>query len=139
MECGLLDEHAILVYKKQENIYEKTSRCVLGWNDIQIAGSQLERCIVMEQNLPVMIWALSRQNLSSGYRLSKFQTSLLRDLARKWSLYLFYVLLYVTFFHSSFAVILMGKRQLVALFSLSSWCLLMVGSSSQCHRFVCGL
>ena len=32
-------------------------------------------------------------------------------------------LLYV---HSSFAIILMGKRQLVALLSLSSWCLVMV-------------
>ena len=32
-------------------------------------------------------------------------------------------LLYV---HSSFAIILMGKRKLVALLSLSSWCLLMV-------------
>ena len=32
-------------------------------------------------------------------------------------------LLYV---HSSFAIILMGKRELVALLSLSSWCLLMV-------------
>ena len=32
-------------------------------------------------------------------------------------------LLYV---HSSFAIILMGKRKLVALFSLSSWCLVMV-------------
>ena len=32
-------------------------------------------------------------------------------------------LLYV---HSSFAIILMGKRKLVDLFSLSSWCLLMV-------------
>ena len=32
-------------------------------------------------------------------------------------------LLYV---HSSFAIILMGKRELVALFSLSSWCLVMV-------------
>ena len=28
--------------------------------------------------------------------------------------------------HSSFAIILMGKRKLVALLSLSSWCLLMV-------------
>ena len=33
------------------------------------------------------------------------------------------ILLYV---HSSFAIILMGKRKLVALLSLSSWCLLMV-------------
>ena len=33
-----------------------------------------------------------------------------------------YTLLYV---HSSFAIILMGKRELVALVSLSSWCLLM--------------
>ena len=33
------------------------------------------------------------------------------------------VLLYV---HSSFAIILMGKRELVALLSLSSWCLMMV-------------
>ena len=32
-------------------------------------------------------------------------------------------LLYV---HSSFAIILMGKRELVALLSLSSWCLVMV-------------
>ena len=32
-------------------------------------------------------------------------------------------LLYV---HSSFAIILMGKRELIALLSLSFWCLLMV-------------
>ena len=32
-------------------------------------------------------------------------------------------LLYV---HSSFAIILMGKREQVALLSLSSWCLMMV-------------
>ena len=32
-------------------------------------------------------------------------------------------LLYV---HSSFAIILMGKRKLVALLSLSSWCLMVV-------------
>ena len=32
-------------------------------------------------------------------------------------------LLYV---HSSFAIILMGKRELVVLFSLSSWCLVIV-------------
>ena len=32
-------------------------------------------------------------------------------------------LLYV---HSSFAIILMGKRELVALLSLSSWCLIIV-------------
>ena len=34
--------------------------------------------------------------------------------------YVFCTLLYV---HSSFAIILMGKRELVALLSLSSWCL----------------
>ena len=34
-----------------------------------------------------------------------------------------YTLLYV---HSSFAIILIGKRKLVALLSLSSWCLLVV-------------
>ena len=34
-----------------------------------------------------------------------------------------YTLLYV---HSSIAIILMGKRELVALLNLSSWCLLMV-------------
>ena len=34
-----------------------------------------------------------------------------------------YALLYV---HSSFAIILMGKRELVALLSLSSWCLVVV-------------
>ena len=32
-------------------------------------------------------------------------------------------LLYV---HSSIAIILMGKRELIALFNLSSWCLVMV-------------
>ena len=36
---------------------------------------------------------------------------------------LFCTLLYV---HSSFAIIFMGKRELVALLSLSSWCLLVV-------------
>ena len=35
----------------------------------------------------------------------------------------FVTLLYV---HSSFAIILMGKRELVALLSLSSWCLVIV-------------
>ena len=35
-----------------------------------------------------------------------------------------YTLLYV---HPSIAIILMGKRELVALFYLSSWCLVMVG------------
>ena len=39
---------------------------------------------------------------------------------------MFYVLLYVTYVHSSFATILMGKRELVAFLSLSSWCLVMV-------------
>ena len=34
-----------------------------------------------------------------------------------------YTLLYV---HSSIAIILMGKRELVALLNLSSWCLMMV-------------
>ena len=47
-------------------------------------------------------------------------------------------LLYV---HSSFAIILMGKRELVALLSLSSWCLMMVlwlflAVSWDCLRFV---
>ena len=39
---------------------------------------------------------------------------------------MFYVLLYVTLCPSSFAIILMGKRELVALLSLSSWCLVVV-------------
>ena len=39
---------------------------------------------------------------------------------------MFYVLLYVTFFHSSIAIILMGKRELVASLILSSLCLMMV-------------
>ena len=43
------------------------------------------------------------------------------------SLLLFYVLLYVTLYvHSSIAIILMGKRELIALLNLSSWCLVMV-------------
>ena len=46
-------------------------------------------------------------------------------------------LLYV---HSSIAIILVGKRELVALHDLSSWCLVMVdGSSSRCRGVVCGL
>ena len=39
-----------------------------------------------------------------------------------WSMY-FCTLLYV---HSSIAIILMGKRELIALLNLSSWCLVMV-------------
>ena len=39
---------------------------------------------------------------------------------------MFYVLLYVTYVHSSIAIILMGKRELVVLLNLSSWCLVMV-------------
>ena len=43
--------------------------------------------------------------------------------------------------HSSIAIILMGKRELVALLNLSSWCLVMVERlfSSWCHGVVCGL
>ena len=44
-------------------------------------------------------------------------------------------LLYV---HSSIAIILMGKRELVALLDLSSWCFVS-GSSSLCHGVVCSL
>ena len=48
------------------------------------------------------------------------------------------MLLYV---HSSIAIILMGKRELVALLNLSSWCLVMVGRlflamPRGCLRFV---
>ena len=39
---------------------------------------------------------------------------------------MFYVLLYVTYVHFSIAIILTGKRKLVALLNLSSWCLVMV-------------
>ena len=39
---------------------------------------------------------------------------------------MFYVLLYVTDVRSSFAIILMGNSELVALLSLSSWCLVIV-------------
>ena len=47
-------------------------------------------------------------------------------------------LLYV---HSSIAIILMGKRELVALLGLSSWCLVVVGQvflavPRSCLRFV---
>ena len=47
-----------------------------------------------------------------------------------------FTLLYV---HSSIAIILMGKRELVALLNLSSWCLVMVEwleVSWGCLRFV---
>ena len=44
------------------------------------------------------------------------------------------------YIHSSIAIILMGKRELVALLNLSSWCVVMVsGSSSGCHGVLCGL
>ena len=36
------------------------------------------------------------------------------------------VLCYVLYVHSSIAIILMGKRELIALLNLSSWCLVMV-------------
>ena len=47
-------------------------------------------------------------------------------------------LLYV---HSSIAIMLVGKRELVALHNLSSWCLMMVGwlflvSATECSAFV---
>ena len=46
-------------------------------------------------------------------------------------------LLYV---HFSIAIILMGKRELIALLYLSSWCLVWLsGSSSRCHGVVCSL
>ena len=41
-------------------------------------------------------------------------------------------LLYV---HSSIAIILMGKRELIALLNLSSWCLVMVERLLDLHRF----
>ena len=47
-------------------------------------------------------------------------------------------LLEVAFFHSSIAIILMGKRELVALLYLSSFVMLS-GSSSRYHGVVCGL
>ena len=43
-----------------------------------------------------------------------------------WESVIVLVLLYVTYVHSSIAIILMGKRELVALLNLSSWCLVMV-------------
>ena len=39
---------------------------------------------------------------------------------------MFYVFCTLLFVHSSIAIILMGKRELVALLNLSSWCLVMV-------------
>ena len=45
-----------------------------------------------------------------------------------------YALLYV---HFSFAIILMGKRELVVLLSLSSWCLVIVGSLFLAMPWVC--
>ena len=39
---------------------------------------------------------------------------------------MFYVLLYVLYVNSSIAIILIGKRKLIALLNLSSWCLVMV-------------
>ena len=39
---------------------------------------------------------------------------------------MFYVLCTLLYVHSSVAIILMGKRELIALLNLSSWCLVMV-------------
>ena len=39
---------------------------------------------------------------------------------------MFYVLNTLLYVHSSIAIILIGKRELVALLNLSSWCLVMV-------------
>ena len=39
--------------------------------------------------------------------------------------------------HSSIAIILMGKRELVALLTLSSWCLVMVDSGAMGLSAVC--
>ena len=53
------------------------------------------------------------------------------------SMFCFTTVLYV---HSSFAIILMGKREHDTLLSLSYWYLVIVsGSSSRCHGFVCSL
>ena len=54
---------------------------------------------------------------------------------------MFYVLLYVTLCPLSIAIILMGKRELIALLNLSSWCFVMVerlflGMPRGCLRFV---
>ena len=43
-----------------------------------------------------------------------------------WDSIIVYVLLFVTYAHSSFAIILIRKRELVALLCLSSWCLMIV-------------
>ena len=49
-------------------------------------------------------------------------------------------LLYVTYVHSSIAIILIGKRELVVLLDLSSWCLVMVVRLFLAvPRGVCGL
>ena len=47
----------------------------------------------------------------------------------------------LVYVHSSIAIILMGKRELIALLNLSSWCLVMVGRlflavSRGCLQFV---
>ena len=54
---------------------------------------------------------------------------------------MFYILLFVLCVRSSIAIILMGKRELVALLKLSSWCLVMVerlflAVPQGCLRFV---
>ena len=54
---------------------------------------------------------------------------------------MFYVLFALLYVHSSIAIILMGKRELIALLNLSSWCLVMVerlflAVSQGCLRFV---
>ena len=53
--------------------------------------------------------------------------------ARRKEFYVFCLLLYV---HSSFAIILMGRRELVALFSLSSWCLMIFCMALPCSLWL---
>ena len=43
-----------------------------------------------------------------------------------WESVIVNALLYLLYVHSSIAIILMGKRELIALLNLSSWCLVMV-------------
>ena len=52
----------------------------------------------------------------------------------------FVVVVFPDHTHLLIAIMLMGKRELVALLNLSSWCLVWLsGSSWRCHGVVCGL
>ena len=75
-------------------------------------------------------WALSSRLwcLTASLSLSRWYpgSGVVLDCIDSWSLHPCLLCCTYLYVHSSFAIILMGKRELVALLCLSSWCLVIV-------------